>query len=250
MDIPNRLTSENLRVEFRPGATAAPGEASTLTMKLVFDDVASSGSYKLSVNGYPTAEIIFSFGGDTHRAAIETAINDAATDAGLATTFAVTKVSDNEFTITAGDPDVWANIQVTGSLFYVTGSIFLYPVEYGGETYRLDAVATNVEYTETSDTMEVTPVAARDRVTVERNRSMTINLSLYGADEAWTQALFAGQLGLLTVYETGKVTGGKYWACYVIVKELTKTYPSHNVIELSLVMDRLGSMVIPFDSVY
>lgn len=241
---PVRVVSKDVVIEFRPGEHK-PGTNATHVQRLIFDTTVTSGTYRLWINGVSTGAITFTTGANTHRDAIDTAVEAVLGAASVVTA----KISDYEFTITLAAANVFVRFDIADDSL-TGGKVVTRLTTAGGQTYVLEGSIKDVSIEETTDTTDTTPIGHYDSRDEATRRSATVSLNIYEATEAWTYALFGGNRGLLTIWETGKVSGGKMVGMYVLLTDYSLTIPDHDKLEIALTGVKQGAYVYPIGTIY
>ena len=241
-----RLTSANLHIEFQPALfphmpVSSPGayagydtEQNHVTVLSL--NGATTGTFKLAVNGHRTAAITAS--GSLAASDIQTAL-EALPNVG-ASDLVVTGDPGGDFTITAGGAleNEFLIIEIVDDT--TTPGVTQTITSQGSKWYRLDAEASSFSYTDTQETTDTTGISEKARRHSSTVADATFELNLYEANQDYRGILTKGVEGYLRVFEDGKVVGKRYFAWEVLLTEVSSDFQAFEKIEVNVSGRRQG----------
>lgn len=255
LDLTNRLTSKDIRIEYIPEGLVPATHDEDLTFSTNID----GGTFKLRVNGELTADITFdeSVQGTTEtniQNALDALPNLSAGDIVVTGSDTDTDSADDSFALAAA-ADGWYRIEfVDTGLTASGGGEILVQQEVntqGTEVFVISTQVTQFSYERTVDTVDVTTISEFEGTDIPVKSTMSFDATIYDADEDFTRFVIEeGQSGLFTVYKTGKFDGHDVFAFVGLIENVGEDFPDHEKLEISLSGMRQGAMVIPFGSTY
>jgi hypothetical protein len=238
---PNRITSQNLVMEYTPcGDAAVMHEVELEFVQHGSDPLA--GAFVLWVDGHLTAPITY----NATVATLATSVG-AAIDAVLPATFTVAAVG-GKVNIVADAVGYHRILGLLGTL--VADKINVVVLAQGTQTVSITSQASSFSWEDTIDTTDATALNQFDAVNIPVKGSMTFEISLFRANLDWDYFFHSAAEGQFTIYEEGKVTGKKYFAFNALLDSDGGNAPDHDKMERTISGSRQGSMVVPFNSYY
>lgn len=249
--VTNRITSENIFIEFLPCSTVE----ATHVQKLYFDSAVDGGTFTLWVNGEVTAPITMTGTPATDVGAIQSALDaldglatDEFTVSGTAITeitltasenkFYVIEVKDNDLTQTTpnSNPKVQTEVTTQGAV-WTKISTDISAVDWSGSAEMVDVTAIS-EYARTE-----IPVASTmsGTISVFKTQIGTSNLALMMYEGAW---------GVIRIFPEGKVAGKEIISCRVVIEEFSEDYPDHEKVEIEISFMRQGAWIDRPQTIY
>lgn len=237
-----RITTKNMVIEFMPALFPGHRAPAYAAYDVPADHVtvlslggATSGTFKLAVNGRPTAAITCS------ASLASSVIQTALTDLMGVGTFTVTGDAGGPYTITAAGSlaDTFIVIEivaVTGLATAVTQAI----TTQGSGWIELQAEASSFSYSGTIESVDVTGLGESERTHVSTVSDATFEVSLYEALQSYRHALREGVEGYIRVFEDGKEAGKRYFAWQVLVLDANSDFPMHEKVEIQMSGRRQG----------
>jgi hypothetical protein len=260
----NRKTSKDLRVYFTPYGSAA----ATTVVELYLDPLVTTGNVYLRINGALTSAISMSaVDGAADDDAIATIIQTAIAgtkvpvigDSGLHTIVATTDV-----TVADSDVDGYMTITFSGSLAEKLVRVSVAPtsaeyqtadyrVEYtteGTQRIRLDGEAMKLDFQQTTETTDATPISDFHDMTLAIRQNMTGSLGIYHAAQSYRFMFGEDNLeGRMEIFPYGEGSGKEEIIIDARLSDYSESYPDHDKIECELSYERLGEPISPVGSV-
>lgn len=238
-----RKLSENLVIEYEPCGSLT--DEHVVQLYFQSNGSAITGTFVLWVDGVMTAPITYS---DTVLT-LQTAISAALTAAGITSVTAAVNGSRVELTAAAvGYHQIkvlYANTLVNAAKAWAE------VITQGSQVYTLSAALTAFNWEKTRDVVDQTPLNQRARVEVASKEDMTFELTLFDTSyDLYRMLLDGDQNGQFTVYDWGKVDGGKYFAFMGLIDSVGKDYPDGEKLEVTVSGVRQGEFIIPLETVY
>lgn len=248
-----RITSVNLVIEFQPAlyphmrATSyAAYDTPQNHVTVLSLNGATTGTFKLRVNGHLTAAITAS--GTLAAEAVQTAL-EALPNVG-ADNLLVTGSAGGDFTITAAD-DLLNEFLVIEIVDDTTAPGVTQKItSQGSKWYRLDSEASSFSYTATQETTDVTGISDKARRHSSTVTDATFEISLYEALQNYRAILTEGVEGYVRVFEDGKADGKRYFAWQVLLTEVGSNFQAQEKIEISASGRRQGEAIARVGSIW
>lgn len=248
-----RITSKDIRIEVTP--TGVQGSANV--MRLYFTaktSAAITGTFRLWVNGKITAAITYSATVGTLATAVAAALNHANVLGAAAVTAAdsvadpgnveVTNAVSGKYMLYKGvttDNDGDDTLNATLEVVYATKAT---------ETFIVDAEASSFSIGTSATLVEMTAISEDNENHRGVKQGGTIEVMYFEANQDWAHVFYPTAELIFTVYETGKVAGGKFFAVGVVVDKVDKDFPDHEKVEISVSGTQSGAFIIPLDTIY
>lgn len=256
-DIRERMTSENIYIEFLPFAC----DPANHIQHLYFDAAVDGGTFKLAVNGNVTAAITWNATIATFLASINSALdalpNLAAGD------IVASGASDADITLTATTPAAQNKFflieiyddSLTQTVPNSNPHLQTEVTTQGSGWVRLSDDVSAVDWELSVETVDVTAISEYNRTEVPVADSVSGTVSLYknklSAGES--PALFLTPekaWGVLRIYPEGKILGKEVIALRALVGSFNETYPDHEKVEQEFAFTRQGAWINRPTTVY
>lgn len=245
LEITKRITSKDLVIEAVPN-----GVVQTHIYRLFFETGVTGGTFKLRVNGKETANITFSSTIATLLTNINTALDAVTPSAGM---LVATGTSPSEITITSAAAGNFrieiAEQALTGSSLSST-PLTDYVVQRGGAVVRISTDVSSFDYDATSESIDVTAISEEAAKMIPVKRMMSFTINIFDAQQDWLVFFREGDFVRFNVYPTGKVAGQRWFSFIGLLNSFSKSYPDHEKVEIEMSGDRVGEMLVPFETVY
>lgn len=247
--IPTRLTSKDLVIEFQPykhprafyrADTDFPtyGVSQSHVQNLTVPAAITAGSYRIRVNGYLSAPILYS----SNAAAVELIVE------------AITGVGAGNLTVSGSLP----NLVLTATLALQNQFLFIEVVDgdltggtvttevatQGSAVYTLSADMSMFSYSSTTETTDATAIAERARTHILTVSDATFDFGLYEALQDWRHIIIDGMQGWLWVYENGKGVGKRYFSWCVALTDASSSFEQFEKIEIECSGRRQGEDIV------
>lgn len=241
-----RKTSENIVVEWLPC-----GVEQTHDEDFQFNANVTGGTFKLRVNGELTAAITFSTTPATLVSNMQSAID------------ALPNVSGGDLVV-SGAAVTAINIVSSANVYWhflveadaLTGNTTDDPNvvqvlnQQGATTVVISTEITKFNYDESIQTVDMRAINEVEAKNKPVGSEMSFSMMIFDAVQDWFLSMHEGQNGLITVYEHGKVVGRPYYAFNALISGFSKDYPDHEKLQVDISGERVGAMVVPFESIY
>lgn len=245
--VTDRITSENIYIEFLPCSTVE----ATHVQKLYFDSAVDGGTFKLWVNGEETAAITFS---DTEATLVTNV--DAALDAlpNLeAAEIALTGSDIADMTLTASANGFYRIYIVEGAETTLTQTTPNSNPKLQTEVTTQGAVWTqisrdisSVDWEVTAETVDVTAISEYERTEIPVAESVSGTISTYRTSEGTSEVplmLFAGGWGVIRIFPEGKVLGKGVITFRALIETQSDDAPDHEKMEQEFSFMRQGKWI-------
>lgn len=246
----NRLTSEELRIEWFPRSAVA--EAETHIQQLYIDSAVDGGTFKLWVNGEVTASI-------THAALIATLLSNinAALDALpnlTAGAIVATGAAQTDITLTAA-ADGYYRILVhedalTQTVANTNEKLQTEVTTQGTEQFVLTAQASSFNWEGQGELVDMTAISEFNRTEVPVALAVNFDISLFKALESWEHSIYPTTFGTFRVFPHGKVVGREYFQFRGVIETVSEDYPDHEKIEKEMSGQRQGDWHVPPNTIW
>lgn len=250
----NRITSKDIQVEYTPVGTEGSPTKVRLYIRSTPSGGVISGTFRLWVNGKLTDNITYNATPLTLATSVAAALNNANTLGAAAVTAADSPTEPGNIEVTLATNGFYRFEPVTtqddGDNTLLNATLKIFVITQGTQTYRIDGEAVSFSYEDSVDMIDMTSISEFDNVSVPVKSSMTYELNIYEAVQTWGFIFYKGAGGILQVWETGKVTGSKYFSFNSIIDSYGKDFPDHEKVEISISGMRKGPMIIPLDTIY
>ena len=247
--VSNRLTSENLVIEWTP-LSLTPA---THIQHLLFHADIASGTFSLWVNGVSTGDITITGTPATDIASINTAL-DAVTPAPADLVASGTVLTD--ITITAAAEGFW--IIALEDITQLVGNTSTDPnlqttiTTQGSEVFVLSGEMSAFSYEESANSQDGTAMSGYDMVEYPTGRDVSWDASVFRkpGDLDWERSLVSGYWGVISVYPEGKIAGKDWLSMQVFIDSVSEPYASQTLVEKDISGKRQGAYIVPPRTIY
>lgn len=246
----NRLTSEELRIEWFPRVDSAA--AAIHIQHLYFDGAVDGGTFKLWVNGEITASITWNATIATFLASINTALDNLANLA--AGDIVATGASDADITLTAAAAGYFRILihedSLTQTVANTNEKLQTDVTQQGSQQYVLTAQASAFNWEGQGELVDMTAISEFNRTEVPVALAVNFDISLFKALEEWEHSLYPTTFGTLRVFPQGKIVGREYFQFRAVIETASEDYPDHEKIEKEISGQRQGDWHVPPNTIW
>lgn len=249
-----RLTSRNLKIEFKPvlhpdfrSGAYASYETPMNHVTVISTNGATSGTFKLSVNGHRTGAITVSASLPTV-AGLQT-ILDAVTPAG---SLVVSGTPGSVYTLTAALTylNQFQIIEIVEDATVGGTGVTQAITTQGSDFIDISSPLNSFSYSDSQESVDVTGISEQHRRHASTVDDATWEMSIYEALQSYRMALSPGIEGFIRVFEDGKLTGHRYFVWEVMLTDIKPSFKAFDKVELAVSGRRQGASIVRVGSYY
>lgn len=242
--VTNRITSENIYIEFLPCSTVE----ATHVQHLYFDSAVDGGTFALWVNGEVTDDITMTGTYGTDEAAIQAALDALPNLATDEITVSGTVITD--ITLTASDNKFYriyiADDSLTQSTPNSNPKLQTAVTTQGAVWTKISTDISAVDWEATAETVDVTSISEYERTEIPVASSVSGTISNYKTQAGTSDIplmFFEGSWGVIRIFPEGKIVGKDVISFRALIESFSEDYPDHEKIEQEVSFMRQGAWI-------